>query len=523
MHINRLRIGKRLTLGFGAVLLLALVLGVLAILELAHVNAATRSIATNNLSSVALAGRLQGALSEFRLLENRHVLTFDADEKDDLNKVLAASKTRLHTYLDSYAARPLPTEERAAFEDFQRALKAYDDSQPQLMELSRLGMTALSQSRAFLIGPSQAAYAKVSAALEQLVTLNEAEAKRFYDESQSGYRRSKSGVVGILLATLLAGAGLAFVITRSIVTPLRRVQGAAQRIAEGDLAATLQVEGTDETADLMRAVAKMREALHHTITQVRQATHHIGSTSAEIATGNHDLSLRTEQASANLQRVASSMGALTETVQQSAQAASQANTLAGSAAQVASRGGQVMGDVVASMQKIDVSSKKIADIIGVIDGIAFQTNILALNAAVEAARAGDQGRGFAVVASEVRSLAGRSAAAAREIKGLIDASVTQVETGSRLVQDAGRTMQEIDASVQRVSHIIGEITAQGSEQSHGIADINTAVMELDQMTQQNAALVEQAAAAAQSMKDEAQRLSGVVDVFRLDAAGALAL
>ena len=523
MQLNQFRIGSRLTMGFGLVLLLCLALGVLAILELAHVNAATSSIAQNNLPSVALAGRLQQTLSEFRLLENRHVLTFDADEKDDLDKVLAASKARLSTDLASYAAQTLPPEERAAFANFQQALKAYDDSSPKLIEQSKLGMTALSQSRAFLIGPSQEAYAKVSAALAKLVTLNEAEAQRFYASSQSAYLQSKGWVTGILLLTLLVGAGLAYVITRSIVTPLRLVQQTAQRIAEGDLAATLQVQGSDETSELMRAVVQMREALHHTISQVSQAIHSISTTSAEIASGNQDLSERTEQASANLQRVSSSMGALTQTVQQNGQAAAQANGLAMNAAQVASRGGQMMGEVVTTMQKIDVSSKKIADIIGVIDGIAFQTNILALNAAVEAARAGDQGRGFAVVASEVRSLAGRSAEAAKEIKNLIGASVAQVEAGSSQVQAAGRTMQEIDASVQKVSHIIGEITAQGSEQSHGIADINTAVMELDQMTQQNAAMVEQAAAAAQSMKDEAQRLSGVVDVFQLGSPRALML
>ncbi|WP_235582356.1 methyl-accepting chemotaxis protein, partial [Rhizobacter sp. Root16D2] len=233
--------------------------------------------------------------------------------------------------------------------------------------------------------------------------------------------------------------------------------------------------------------------------------------------GNQDLSARTEQTASNLQQAASSMEQLTGTVKQSADSARQANQLASSAAEVAARGGSVVAQVVTTMDEINASSKKINDIIGVIDGIAFQTNILALNAAVEAARAGEQGRGFAVVASEVRSLAQRSAQAAKEIKGLIGASVDRVEAGSRLVADAGTTMNEIVGSVQRVSDIIGEITAASSEQSDGIGQINTTVTQLDQMTQQNSALVEESAAAAESLRDQAQRLSQAVGAFRFEA------
>ena len=302
----------------------------------------------------------------------------------------------------------------------------------------------------------------------------------------------------------------------SICRPLDEACRFADRIAAGDLSQELHTGGRDEPAALMHALEQMQAALARMVSQVRSSTDSIGTASAEIASGNQDLSQRTEQAASNLQQTASSMEQLTGTVKQSAESARQANQLASSAAAVAARGGVVVSQVVTTMDEINASSKKIADIIGVIDGIAFQTNILALNAAVEAARAGEQGRGFAVVASEVRSLAQRSAQAAKEIKGLIGASVDKVESGSRLVADAGQTMREIVGSVQRVSDMIGEITAAAAEQSDGIGQVNGAVTQLDQMTQQNAALVEQSAAAAESLKEQAVRLAGVVGTFRLD-------
>jgi methyl-accepting chemotaxis protein len=519
MQLNRFRIGSRLIFGFGLVLLLALAMGVLALFELNHVNQATTLIAGSNLPSVALAGRLQESLGEIRLLENRHVLTFDADEKDDLEKVIDAAKQRFSGYFNSYDKRDLQAEERSAFEDFKRALRAYEVTQPKLIELSKVGMTALPESRTYLIGASQKAYGEVSAILSKLVTLNEAAAAGSFESSQSTFRQSVLLVFCILLTLLAFGALLSIAITRSIVHPLHRVQQAAEGIANGDLTSVLTVEGHDEMADLIQAVSKMQAALHHTITQVERAAHSVGNASSEIASGNLDLSTRTENAAANLEKVAASIGELTQTVQHSASSAVRANQLALSAAQVSGRGGEVMGQVVLTMQQIDVSSKRIADIIGVIDGIAFQTNILALNAAVEAARAGEQGRGFAVVASEVRSLAGRSAEAAKEIKGLIQASVAHVEKGSSLVSHAGTTMMEINASVQQVSAIIGEITTSDAAQSESIAQVGAGVYALDQLTHQNAALVEESAAAAQSLSDEAERLSSAIHVFKLNNAG----
>ncbi len=318
-------------------------------------------------------------------------------------------------------------------------------------------------------------------------------------------------LVGATLALFLP---LMWLTLNSVCGPLDEAIQVARRIATGDLGAEWTVHAKDEPAQLMLALQSMQQELRELVGKVRVSAQSIQSASSEVAIGNMDLSERTEQTASNLQQTASSMTELTGAVRQSAQAAAQASQLASSASDVARQGGEVVTRMVATMDEINASSKKIADIIGVIDGIAFQTNILALNAAVEAARAGEQGRGFAVVASEVRSLAQRSADAAKEIKSLIGTSVTKVESGSQLVQGAGTTMNEIVASVKRVADIIGDITAASAEQSSGIEQVNTAVMELDRMTQQNAALVEQSAAASESLKHQAVVLAGTVSAFR---------
>ncbi|MDM4767037.1 methyl-accepting chemotaxis protein [Pelomonas sp. SE-A7] len=323
------------------------------------------------------------------------------------------------------------------------------------------------------------------------------------------------------LVVIVLGMLVAATLVRSIREPLRQSVDFAKAIADGDLTRSMESSRADEFGELLQSLGQMNAALARMVGNVRSATDSIATASSEIATGNTDLSQRTEQTASNLQTTASSMEQLTSTVRNTADSATTANQLVSSATEVARRGGQVVSQVVSTMDEINASSKKISDIIGVIDGIAFQTNILALNAAVEAARAGEQGRGFAVVAGEVRSLAQRSAEAAKEIKSLISASVERVESGSRLVGTAGETMNEIVSSVQRVTDIIGEISVATGEQSSGIGQVNGAIAQLDQMTQQNAALVEESAAAAISLREQAGKLAEVVSSFRISGSVSL--
>jgi len=351
-------------------------------------------------------------------------------------------------------------------------------------------------------------------ALKGFRTLQETDAAAIRADIAAGRRNITATAAIMVLAVLVATAVGAGLLIRSIRQPLQDAISAASHIAQGDLTVKIDVQGKDEISELMRALDGMARSLGTLVRSVRESTDAIYTASGEIASGNHDLSNRTEQTASSLQETASSMEQLTSTVAQSAQAADEANQLATSASGAAQRGSKVVGQVVSTMQEIADSSRKINDIIGVIDGIAFQTNILALNAAVEAARAGEQGRGFAVVAGEVRTLAQRSANAAREIKSLIATSSERVDSGARLVGDAGHVMEEILQAVQRVTHMMGDIRASTSEQSDGIRQVSLAVNHLDQMTQQNAALVEESAAASQSMRDQAQRLSGAVNVFQ---------
>jgi methyl-accepting chemotaxis protein len=368
-----------------------------------------------------------------------------------------------------------------------------------------------------MLGKAQESIAQAEQRAAKIASIVASEAEATKAEIESAMLTIGGVFVGVLALTVVLAVPLTLVNSSSITTPIAYARMVAQDIAAGDLTREIRVEGRDEAAELLQSLRQMQQWLQRVVVQVRSSADSIGVASSQVATGNQDLSGRTEQTASSLQQTASSMEQLTDTVNQTADSARTANQLAASASEVAQRGGAVVSQVVSTMNDISAASRKIADIIGVIDGIAFQTNILALNAAVEAARAGEQGRGFAVVAGEVRSLAQRSAEAAREIKSLIGASVDKVESGSRLVQDAGSTMGEIVASVQRVTDIIGEISAAAAEQSQGIGQVNSAVSQLDQMTQQNAALVEESAAAAESLSEQARRLAEAVSIFQTTA------
>ena len=374
------------------------------------------------------------------------------------------------------------------------------------------------QAMELMQGPMSQHYTVFQEQIDNLIKHEERLAHKEFEKTQSMYVMVRN----MSVAAMVFGVGLAVLIglwlIRAISSPLNEAVRVARAVAAGDLSQRIEIRSNDETGQLLTALKAMTESLSRTVGQVRMGTETIGVASREIAAGNADLSSRTETQAGSLEETASSMEELTSTVKQNAENARQANQLVVSASDVAVRGGEVVGQVVETMGSIKDSSRKVVDIIGVIDSIAFQTNILALNAAVEAARAGEQGRGFAVVASEVRNLAQRSAGAAKEIKALINDSVEKVDAGGKLVDEAGRTMDEIVTSVKHVADIMNEITAASQEQSSGIEEVNRAIAEMDEMTQQNAALVEQAAAAAGSMQEQAVKLEQAVAVFKLSAA-----
>ncbi|WP_304442165.1 methyl-accepting chemotaxis protein, partial [Macromonas nakdongensis] len=480
MNLNNWRIGTRLGLAFAVMLLLlAVVVG----------------------WSVYEFRALLVGLDRVVQMERRAALTdgWAAHTRLNVNRVLAIAKSRNDPEVEAYFA-PQIAETTQRINEVQKTLEAEissSEGKALLAKVSQLRGSYIAARKTFFealkaeeldgasrllsdqLLPAANAY---MAAQEELVQLQHRFVDEFSGQARAEVDRAVLIVLGLSVAALLFGVAVAIALGRSITRPLREAGEFADTIAHGDLTRRIAVTRQDEFGTLLRSLAEMQSSLQRVVGQIRQAGDGIGQAAGEIAMGNQDLSGRTEQTASNLEETAASMEQLTATVRQSAEAARQANQLASSAAEVAERGGSVVGQVVHTMNDITQSSQRISDIISVIDGIAFQTNILALNAAVEAARAGEQGRGFAVVAGEVRTLAQRSAQAAKEIKDLINASVSRVQDGSRLVEDAGTTMHEIVGSVQRVSDIIGEITAAAAEQSDGIGQVNVAVNQLDQMT-----------------------------------------
>ncbi|MBI5269961.1 MAG: HAMP domain-containing protein [Burkholderiales bacterium] len=514
--IAHLTLARRLGIGFGSLLVLLLLVAGLSANALRAQGARVQDIVGVKNEKLALANSMLESINSLAIQARTVTLLTDVKAIDDEMKVMAQAKGRYEkgeAALSTLIAQDATAQEQALLKDITDGAKK---TIPLMERAAKEGASGAGVEATMTlteaVRPVETVWRQKVSELIGIVQQQNTEAA---SEVVSAQQRALV-LVGVLLAgALAAGVLLAWRTTRSITGPVGRAVKVAERIAQGDLTSTVEIHGNDEIGRLLQAIHGMQDRLRELVGDIRQSADSIQTASTEVAVGNQDLSHRTEQTASSLQQAASSMHQLTATVNQSAESASQANQMASSASSVAQRGGQVVAQVVATMEEINHSSRKIADIIGVIDGIAFQTNILALNAAVEAARAGEQGRGFAVVAGEVRSLAQRSAEAAKEIKGLIGTSVDKVEAGTRLVSDAGSTMNEIVASVKRVSDIIGEITAAAAEQSTGLGEVNGSVGQLDQMTQQNAALVEQSAAAAESLKGQAARLAELVSVFRL--------
>ncbi len=516
MNLSNFKIGTRLAIGFGLVLILLIAIAGMGVSKMAYLNTNTDTLVNLDWAKAKLTVKaldnVRGSIARVFQI----VVETDAQEAAKAQERLVANTKGFNEAIEKLEPLLYKPEGIKMLTEAKVARDAYVSSFGKVLGLIKDGNRD---------GASKMAFGETYKALHvfanELRDLNDLQQKLFEEkgaESAKTYQSARNQMLTLSVIAVIIGMGFGWWITGSITRPILNAVEVAQTIAGGDLGSHIDVNGTDETGQLLQALKEMNDSLNNVCSQVRAGTDTIATASSEIAAGNMDLSSRTEEQASSLEETAASMEEITGTVKQNADNARQANQLAVTASDVASKGGAVVAQVVETMGAINASAKKIVDIIGVIDGIAFQTNILALNAAVEAARAGEQGRGFAVVASEVRNLAQRSAAAAKEIKTLIDQSVENVEIGTRLVDQAGATMHEIVESVRRVTDVMSEITAASEEQTQGIDQVTIAIAQMDTVTQQNAALVEQAAAAAATMQDQAENLTQVVSVFKLGGA-----
>lgn len=513
----------RIGAAFFTLVAISACVGLLALVQSSRINNATLDIADNWLPSVEILGKIRVTANRIRRVEPDHLFAFDPAEMDKLDKSLSDLREVLSKQEAAYAKLISSPEEDRLWRAALTARDQYLSTQIELLKLSRLGDAGFKEAVAYFRGTSRSAFNAYAEALGNSAEYNSKGAEKSRHDSQEAYASSRVTIFVLLTVAILIGIVLSLLILKNVRSVIggdpADAAAAMRRVAAGDLTSEVQIQAGDQSS-LLAELRKMQQALTDVVAKVRISSDSIATGSTQIASGNSDLSQRTEEQASALEQTAATMEQLGSTVRNNADSARQANQLAQDAASIAGRGGDVVGQVVTTMQSINDSGRKIGEITSVIDGIAFQTNILALNAAVEAARAGEQGRGFAVVAGEVRTLAQRSAEAAKEIKTLLNLNVERVEHGAMLVDEAGRTMAEIVQSIQDVSTLVSEIAAATSEQSNGIDQVGEAVGQLDKVTQQNAALVEESAAAAASLNSQAQQLVDVVSVFKLDRGNA---
>ena len=524
-----MRVGTKLFGGFALVVGLTLVVGGLSLWQLQRLNSAMQVVSDHAMPSVADTGNLRGMWNRFRRMEAGILNATSVPEVQSIAKQAESILAGIEKTERSFESLPRSEQEKGLMQSYQQHRQTYMNSHAQFMK-EALAKDYTQGSGDLLLGDTvsnlyagqaEVNFVAMAETVGKLMAVSMEQAERARTSGQQVYAAAWWWVVTGMAASVALALLCAWLVTRAITRPADQAMQVARRIAQGDLAEAVPQGGKDEMGTLLHALSEMRDSLGGVVQHVRLNAESVATASAEIAQGNTDLSSRTEEQASALQQTAAAMAQLGSTVRQNAESARQANQLAVNASTVAAHGGEVVGEVVQTMRGINDSSRKIADIIGVIDGIAFQTNILALNAAVEAARAGEQGRGFAVVAGEVRTLAQRSADAAKQIKQLIDESVGRVETGSDLVDRAGTTMAEVVSAIRRVTDLVGEITAASAEQSEGVSQVADAITQMDTATQQNAALVEESAAAADSLQRQSQELVQAVSHFRTDSGMAL--
>ena len=528
MRFSDFKMGSKLGLAFGVLLVMTLLLGSVALMQLGRMHQAMQTLGESSLPSVAEAGNIRSQWNRFRRLDSHLLQSQSAQDAQALQQQMQAVLSAIAHSEKNYEALPHTEEEQVLMRTYLQSRQSYLAAHQKFVEAAmKLHLNSSDSVSAEELGrmyrqDAEPSFAALAESVGKLAVMTQRDAHSVSAQGKQVYSSAQWWVACFMVGSALLALLFGVLVTRSVSRPANLAVEAATRIANGDLTHPIPPASKDEMGMLMDTLEQMRSNLNSVVQRVRYNAESVATASEQISSGTTDLSSRTEEQASALQQTAASMEQLSSTVRQNADSALQANQLALGASQVAAQGGDVVGEVVENMRGITESSRKISDIIGVIDSIAFQTNILALNAAVEAARAGEQGRGFAVVAGEVRSLAQRSAEAAKEIKQLINTSVESVTAGTALVDKAGTTMQDVVSSIRRVTDLVGEISAASTEQSQGVMQVGEAITQMDTTTQQNAALVEESAAAAESLKRQAQELVQAVSHFKVTGAAAYA-